>query len=124
MEAQGPGMSAGGMSGPLTGLRVIEMPAIGPVPFCGMLLADLGADVLRIDRTGDVDLGLPVEPKYELLGRGKRSLALDLKDAKAVALLLDLAAKADVIIEGFRPGVPLIRRSEEHTSELQSIMRT
>ncbi|MFC3676880.1 CaiB/BaiF CoA transferase family protein [Ferrovibrio xuzhouensis] len=93
------------MSGPLTGLRVIEMPAIGPVPFCGMLLADLGADVLRIDRTGDVDLGLPVEPKYELLGRGKRSLALDLKDAKAVALLLDLAAKADVIIEGFRPGV-------------------
>src|SRR3546814_18689436 len=69
-----------------------------------MLLADLGADVLRIDRTGDVDLGLPVEPKYELLCRGKRSLALDLKDAKAVALLLDLAVKADVIIEGFRPG--------------------
>lgn len=93
------------MSGPLAGLRVIEMPAIGPVPFCGMLLADLGADVLRIDRTGEVDLGLPVEPKYELLGRGKRSLALDLKDPKAIALVLDLFAKADVVIEGFRPGV-------------------
>lgn len=93
------------MSGPLAGLRVIEMPAIGPVPFCGMLLADLGADVLRIDRTGDVDLGLPVEPKYELLGRGKRSLALDLKDPKAIALVLDLVEKADVLLEGFRPGV-------------------
>ena len=62
--------------GPLKGLKVIEMPAIGPAPFCGMLLADLGADVLRIDRTGDVDLGLPVEPKHELLGRGKRSRRL------------------------------------------------
>ncbi|WP_300304334.1 CaiB/BaiF CoA-transferase family protein [Ferrovibrio sp.] len=93
------------MSGPLSGLKVIEMPAIGPVPFCGMLLADLGADVLRIDRTGEVDLGLPVEPKYELLGRGKRSLALDLKDAKAIGLMLDLMAQADVVLEGFRPGV-------------------
>lgn len=93
------------MSGPLAGLKVIEMPAIGPVPFCGMLLADLGADVLRIDRTGDVDLGLPIEPKYELLGRGKRSLALDLKDPKSIALMLDLMSKADVVIEGFRPGV-------------------
>jgi alpha-methylacyl-CoA racemase len=91
--------------GPLSGLKVIEMPAIGPAPFCGMLLADLGADVLRIDRTGDVDLGLPVEPKYELLGRGKRSLALDLKDPQAIALVLDLISKADVLIEGFRPGV-------------------
>lgn len=93
------------MSGPLRGLKVIEMPAIGPVPFCGMLLADLGADVLRIDREGDVDLGLPIEPKYELLGRGKRSLALDLKNPQAIALVLDLIAKADVLIEGFRPGV-------------------
>ncbi len=93
------------MSGPLSGLKVIEMPAIGPAPFCGMLLADLGADVLRIDRTGDVDLGLPVEPKFELLGRGKRSLALDLKDSQAIALVLDLIGKADVLIEGFRPGV-------------------
>lgn len=93
------------MSGPLADLKVIEMPAIGPVPFCGMLLADLGADVLRIDRTGDVDLGLPIEAKYELLGRGKRSLALDLKDPKAIALMLALFSKADMVIEGFRPGV-------------------
>ncbi|WP_298720927.1 CaiB/BaiF CoA-transferase family protein [uncultured Ferrovibrio sp.] len=93
------------MSGPLSGLKVIEMPAIGPVPFCGMLLADLGADVLRIDRTGDADLGLPVETKYELAGRGKRSLALDLKDPKAIELMLQLVEKADVILEGFRPGV-------------------
>lgn len=93
------------MSGPLTGLKVIEMPAIGPVPFCGMLLADLGADVLRIDREGDVDLGLPMEPKYELLGRGKRSLALDLKSPQAIALMHDLIGQADVLIEGFRPGV-------------------
>lgn len=93
------------MSGPLTGLKVIEMPAIGPVPFCGMLLADLGADVLRIDRTGDTDLGLPVQPKYALNGRGKRSLVLDLKDAKATRLMLDLIEKADVLLEGFRPGV-------------------
>lgn len=93
------------MSGPLSGLKVIEMPAIGPVPFCGMLLADLGADVLRIDREGDADLGLPIEPKYELLGRGKRSLALDLKNPQAIALVLDLIAKADLLIEGFRPGV-------------------
>ncbi|HEX6956468.1 MAG TPA: CaiB/BaiF CoA-transferase family protein [Ferrovibrio sp.] len=93
------------MSGPLTGLKVIEMPAIGPVPFCGMLLADLGADVLRIDRVGESDLGLKVETKYALNGRGKRSLALDLKDAKAIRLMLELIAKADVLIEGFRPGV-------------------
>ena len=87
--------AAGGLRsrGPLAGLRVVEMPAIGPVPFCGMLLADLGADVLRIDRTGDVDLGLPVAPDYDLLGRGKRSLALDLKDAKAIALALDIIAR-------------------------------
>ena len=93
------------MSGPLSGLRVIEMPAIGPVPFCSMLLADLGADVLRIDRLVDAGLGLPLPEKYELLGRGKRSLALDLKDPASLALMLDLIEKADVIMEGFRPGV-------------------
>ncbi|WP_374634254.1 CaiB/BaiF CoA transferase family protein [Ferrovibrio sp.] len=93
------------MSGPLDGLRVIEMPAIGPVPFCGMLLADLGADVLRIDRVGNADLGVPVPPQYELLGRGKRALALDLKSPASIELVLRLCEKADVILEGFRPGV-------------------
>jgi len=92
------------MSGPLQGLRVIEMPAIGPVPFCGMLLADLGADVLRIDRASDADLGLPLEPRYELLGRGKRSLVVDLKAEGAIDLMHRIVEKADVLLEGFRPG--------------------
>jgi alpha-methylacyl-CoA racemase len=92
------------MSGPLQGLKVLEMPAIGPVPFCGMLLADLGADVLRLDRDGDSDLGLKIDVRYDLLGRGKRSLALDLKAPAARELVLALVEKADVLIEGFRPG--------------------
>ncbi|HKB54612.1 MAG TPA: CaiB/BaiF CoA-transferase family protein [Ramlibacter sp.] len=92
------------MSGPLHGLKVLEMPAIGPVPFCGMLLADLGADVLRLDRTGDSGLGLPVEPRFDLLGRGKRSLALDLKATGAIELVCSVMDKADIVIEGFRPG--------------------
>jgi alpha-methylacyl-CoA racemase len=74
------------------------------VPFCGMLLADLGADVLRLDRMEDPGLGIPVDPRYEVLGRGKRSLALDLKDPAATLTVLKLAGKADVLIEGFRPG--------------------
>jgi len=93
------------MSGPLQGLRVVEMPSIGPVPFCGMLLADLGADVLRIDRTSESDLGLPLEPRYELLARGKRSLALDLKGEGAIDLMHRIVEKADVLLEGFRPGI-------------------
>ncbi|MFT3818884.1 MAG: CaiB/BaiF CoA-transferase family protein [Rubrivivax sp.] len=92
------------MQGPLKGLKVIEMPAIGPVPFCGMLLADLGADVLRIDRTQDSGLGIPIETRFDLLGRGKRSLALDLKSPADRDTVLGLADKADVLLEGFRPG--------------------
>lgn len=92
------------MGGPLQGLKVLEMPAIGPVPLCGMLLADLGADVLRLDRTADAGLGLKIDPRYELLGRGKRSLALDLKSPDSKALVLSVLEKADVVIEGFRPG--------------------
>jgi alpha-methylacyl-CoA racemase len=70
-----------------------------------MLFADLGADVLRIDRVADAGLGLPLPVKYELFGRGKRSLALDLKEPASLALMLGLIEKADVILEGFRPGV-------------------
>jgi alpha-methylacyl-CoA racemase len=92
------------MSGPLKGLKVLEMPAIGPVPFCGMLLADLRADVLRLDRIGDSGLGVKVDVKYDLMGRGKRSLAIDLKAPDARELVLSLMEKADVLIEGFRPG--------------------
>jgi len=92
-------------SGPLADVRVLELAGIGPAPFCGMLLADLGADVLRIERPEVTDLGIEIERKYDLLNRGKRSLGVDLKKPKGVELVLKLAASADVLIEGFRPGV-------------------
>lgn len=93
------------MAGPLTGLRVLELPAIGPVPFLGMLLADLGAELIRIDRVGgDPVAGLPVGASGPL-GRGRRSIALDLRRPEGAAIALDLAAGCDALIEGFRPGV-------------------
>ena len=93
------------MSGPLAGVKVLEIAGIGPGPFCGMLLADMGADVLRVDRLQASDLGLPVEPKYDIMSRGRRSVALDLKQPESIQTVLALAARADVLIEGFRPGV-------------------
>jgi alpha-methylacyl-CoA racemase len=90
--------------GPLQGLRVVEMAGIGPGPFCGMLLADLGADVLRIDRVSGGSAPR-VDPGFELLNRGKRSVAVDLKSPEGVSLVLALCAKAGALIEGFRPGV-------------------
>ncbi|MGH8893547.1 MAG: CaiB/BaiF CoA transferase family protein [Actinomycetes bacterium] len=92
------------MSGPLDGVRVLELPAIGPSPFATMLLADLGADVVRVDRPGGAPLQL-VPPEQDLLGRGKRSVALDLKAATDVERLLGLVERADLLVEGFRPGV-------------------
>jgi alpha-methylacyl-CoA racemase len=89
--------------GPLTGLRVVEIGAIGPAPFAGMLLADLGAEVLRVDRPGA--RAVPGDPRHDLLGRGKRSVALDLKRPRAADVVRHLAARADALIEGFRPGV-------------------
>jgi alpha-methylacyl-CoA racemase len=91
--------------GTLSGVRIIEMAGIGPAPFCGMLLADMGAEVLRIDRLATVDIGIPVPPKYDLLNRNKRSLALDLKSAEGRRTVLRLIEQADALIEGFRPGV-------------------
>jgi alpha-methylacyl-CoA racemase len=93
------------MSGPLSGVKVLELAGIGPGPFCGMLLADMGADVLRVDRLQASDLGLPVDSKYDIMSRGRRSIALDLKQPAAIRAVLDLAGKADALIEGFRPGV-------------------
>ncbi|TSA11978.1 MAG: CoA transferase [Betaproteobacteria bacterium] len=93
------------MSGPLTGVKVLEIAGIGPGPFCGMLLADMGADVLRVDRLQANDLGLPVPPKFDIMSRGRRSIALDLKQPAAIQTVLELAARADALIEGFRPGV-------------------
>jgi alpha-methylacyl-CoA racemase len=89
-------------TGPLTGVRVIEMAGLGPGPYCAMVLADLGADVVRIDRDA------PVDEKHvgtDVLNRGRRSLAVDLKHPRGPALLLDLVERADVLVEGFRPGV-------------------
>ncbi|HVN88426.1 MAG TPA: CaiB/BaiF CoA-transferase family protein [Candidatus Binataceae bacterium] len=91
--------------GPLTGFKVIELAGIGPAPMCAMLLSDLGAEVLRIDRTADAGLGISVETKYSLLNRGRRSVAFDLKKPEATEALLRLIEKADALIEGFRPGV-------------------
>ena len=91
--------------GPLAGVRIVEMSGIGPAPFCGMLLADLGADVLRIDRLSAIDLGFPVPPRFDLLNRGKRAAAVDIKAADGIALVKSLVAQADILIEGFRPGV-------------------
>lgn len=93
------------MSGPLSGVRVLELPAIGPAPFCGALLADMGADVVRIDRATAIDLGTPVPPQFDFYNRNKRSVALDLKARPAVEAALQLARHADILIEGFRPGV-------------------
>jgi len=92
--------------GPLAGYRIIEMAGIGPAPFAAMLLADMGAEVIRVDRREATDLGLPGrEPKFEVLHRGRRSLSLDVKSEAGRAIVKRLAAKADALIEGFRPGV-------------------
>jgi alpha-methylacyl-CoA racemase len=88
------------MMGPLRGLRVVEVTGIGPGPFCGMLLADLGAEVLRVDRPA-ADRG----PWPAVLARGRRSVAVDLKHPDGAGVVLDLAAAADALLEGFRPGV-------------------
>ena len=93
------------MHGPLSGIKVLELEAVGPGPFAGMLLADMGADVLVIDRPADTDLGLKRERWYDVMMRGKRSVTLDLKSPSAKEVALKLLEKADVLIEGFRPGV-------------------
>ncbi len=90
--------------GPLTGIRVIELGGLGPGPFATMTLADLGADVVRIDRPGAVSV-FPGEPGQDLLNRGKRSVALDLKRPEAVDAVLTSLAGADILVEGSRPGV-------------------
>jgi alpha-methylacyl-CoA racemase len=88
--------------GPLSGLRVIEVAGLGALPFGGLMLADLGAEVLRLDRLGDPPFGFVA---HNPLDRGRRSVAVDLKHPGAPAMMLRLAASADVLVEGFRPGV-------------------
>jgi alpha-methylacyl-CoA racemase len=92
--------------GPLAGIRVLEFEAIGPAPFAGMLLADMGAEVLVVDRpAAAADLGLKRARRHDVMMRGKRSVTLDLKQDAAREVALELIERADVLIEGFRPGV-------------------
>jgi alpha-methylacyl-CoA racemase len=91
--------------GPLQGIKVLEFEAIGPGPFAGMLLADMGADVILVDRPAAADLGLKRERWMDVMMRGKRSVTLDLKSKQGAAAALELAARADALVEGFRPGV-------------------
>ena len=87
------------MSGPLSGIRIIEFAGLGPGPFCGMMLADHGADVIRIERPGQT------ADAHDVLLRSRRSIALNLKSEEGRAAALDLCASGDGLIEGFRPGV-------------------
>ncbi|MGH2829514.1 MAG: CaiB/BaiF CoA transferase family protein [Actinomycetota bacterium] len=91
--------------GPLHGIRVVEIAGIGPGPFAAMMLADMGADVLRVDRIEASDLGLRTDPTKDVVNRGRRSVAVDLKNPQGVAAVLGLVEQADALIEGFRPGV-------------------
>ena len=93
------------MSGPLDGVRVVELGGIGPGPMCGMLLADLGADVIRVERLEPIDLGIGGERRFEVLLRGRRSIAADLKTQEGAEIVLRLVERSDALIEGFRPGV-------------------
>ncbi|MEO8297302.1 MAG: CaiB/BaiF CoA-transferase family protein [Burkholderiales bacterium] len=93
------------MPGPLQGIHIIEMAGIGPGPFCGMLLADMGADVVRVERLAPIDGGIDFPVRFDLLNRNKRSVAIDVKSDEGRATLLRLITGADALIEGFRPGV-------------------
>ncbi|MFC7597352.1 CaiB/BaiF CoA transferase family protein [Terrabacter sp. GCM10028922] len=98
-------MTQAARPGPLAGVRVVELAGLGPAPFAGMLLADLGADVIRIDRPGEATLPVPLPPESDLLRRGRPSVALDLKHPDGLATALALVDRADVVVEGYRPGV-------------------
>lgn len=91
--------------GPLTGFRMIEIAGIGPGQFCGMLLADMGAQLIRIDRTAATDLDIGMPSKYNLMNRSRPAIGVDLKSQSGVDLVLRLCENADALFEGFRPGV-------------------
>jgi alpha-methylacyl-CoA racemase len=93
------------MTGPLSGFKIVEMAGIGPAPFAAMMLADMGAEVVRVERAGAVRDPAPATPHADLLRRNRRNVAVDLKHPDGVAVVLDLAERADALIEGFRPGV-------------------
>jgi len=92
--------------GPLKGLRIVEMAGIGPAPFCAMLLSDMGAEIIRVDRREKTDLGLPGKaPKFDVLHRGRKSICVDVKSDAGRDVVRRLARQSDALIEGFRPGV-------------------
>jgi alpha-methylacyl-CoA racemase len=91
--------------GPLKGVRIVEIAGIGPGQLCGMLLADMGAQVIRVDRLEAAEAGLALPPQFDLMNRSRSALAVDLKRPDGAELVLDLCAGADALFEGFRPGV-------------------
>ena len=91
--------------GPLSGLKIVEVAGIGPAPFAAMMLSDMGADVIRVDRLENSNGGDPAAPPSDIFNRGRRSIALNLKSAGGLKTLLDLIGQADAVMEGFRPGV-------------------
>ncbi|HBD11040.1 MAG TPA: carnitine dehydratase [Porticoccaceae bacterium] len=93
------------MSGPLEGYKVIELAGIGPAPMCAMMLSDMGAEVVRVDRLADAGLGISLPKKFNYLGRGRKSIAVDLKNPEGIEAVLKLIDSADALVEGFRPGV-------------------
>ena len=93
------------MAGPLEGVRIVELAGIGPGPYACMLLADAGADVLRVDRVREPSPTTLAGPRWDLLNRSRPSVAVDMKDPEGLALVLDLVAEAEALVEGWRPGV-------------------
>src|SRR5262245_50491022 len=92
--------------GPLAGIKIVELGGIGPAPLCSMILSNMGADVIRLDRIVPSDSGVKgMDPRFNLLNRGARSVAVDLKNPAAIEAVLRLVAQADAVTEGFRPGV-------------------
>src|SRR6266480_3806173 len=91
--------------GPLSGVKIVELAGIGPGPFAGMLLSDMGADIVRVDRAQQVNPAAFDKPNLEPLYRGRRSIGVDLKNPEGVELVLRLVEQADALVEGYRPGV-------------------
>lgn len=92
-------------SGPLAGVKIVELGGVGPTPFCAMLLSDLGAEIVRIDRIVPSDGGVKMHSRFNLLHRGRKSIAMDLRNPAAVTAIRRLVDQADATVEGFRPGV-------------------
>jgi len=93
------------MAGPLEGLKIVEMVGVGPAPFCAMMFADMGAEVIRIDRPGNAPIVAAEDARFDITARGRRSMAIDLKKPEGRQAVLRLLDNADAVVEGFRPGV-------------------